>query len=427
MGVGGAGVSALARVFLARGDRVSGCDARESITTRLLAAEGVTVAIGHDPGHACGQDVLVYSGAVRGAGLDEIAAARAAGTRVLTRAEALAELIAGSESVAVAGSHGKTTVTFMAGHVLAAAGWDPTVLVGDGSSSRAGASRWLVAEADESDGSLALHRPRHAVLTSVEFDHPDHFRDVEEVDALFRAFLARVPGVAVVCADYPRAAAMPAGGRRVTYGFAGDADYRCAVDDVGRARVVRRGRPVAELRLPVPGDHNRQNATGAIALAAELGVEPAVAAEALATFPGAHRRLERLGTWRGAAVYDDYGHHPTKVRATLAAARELGHRRLVLVFQPHRFTRYRALRDEFADSLRGADAVIVTEIYGAGEDDPGDLSAADLAMRVPRARFAPDLGSAREHLEELVGDGDLVLVMGAGDIRRLGDELAHAG
>jgi UDP-N-acetylmuramate--alanine ligase len=316
----------------------------------------------------------------------------------------------------------------MAGHVLVAAGYDPTVLVGDGASSRVGRGRWLVAEADESDGSLALHRPRHGLLTSVEFDHPDFFADLEQVDSLFREFLARIPGVAVVCADYGRALAMPAGGRRVTYGFAAGADYRCIEAGDGRFHVDRASeRLAAGLRLAVPGSHNRQNATGVLALTVELGVDPAVAAEALATFPGAHRRMQRLGTWRGATVYDDYGHHPTNVRATLAAARELGHRRLILVFQPHRYSRYQAMRDEFADSLRGADAVVVTEIYAAGEPDPGGVSAVELAMRVPRARFARDLGSARDHLEALVGEGDLVLVMGAGDIWRLGHELAHAG
>jgi UDP-N-acetylmuramate--alanine ligase len=215
---------------------------------------------------------------------------------------------------------------------------------------------------------------------------------------------------------------MPAGGRRLTYGFAADADYRCD----GRV-VYRGGAPVAELRLVVPGRHNLQNATAAVAMAVELGVEPMIAATALKAFRGARRRLEKLGSWRGAPVYDDYGHHPTEVRATVAAARELGCRRVVLVFQPHRYSRYTALRDEFADSLRDADAVVVTEIYSAGEPDPGGVSAADLAALVPRARFAPDLASARGHLEDLVVEGDLVLVMGAGDIRRLGDELAHAG
>ena len=190
--------------------------------------------------------------------------------------------------------------------------------------------------------------------------------------------------------------------------------------------VLRRGQRLVELLLGVPGRHNRQNATGALAMAVELGVEPRVAAEALAGFRGARRRLQRLGTWHGAALYDDYGHHPTKVRETLAAARELDHRRLILVFQPHRYTRFQALREEFAESLVAADAVVVTEIYPAGEQNPGGLSAVDLAMRVPRARFAPDLGAARQLLEELVGEGDLVLLMGAGDIWKLGDELAHA-
>ena len=426
MGAGGSQVSGLARVFLARGWEVSGCDLRDSETTGALAAEGVRVAIGHDRSHVTGQDLLVYSTAVRGPGLDEVAAARAAGVRVLSRPEMLAELIAGAESVAVAGSHGKTTVTFMIGHLLTAAGLDPTVLVGDGFSSRAGSGRWLVAEADESNGTLALHRPRHGVLTNVEFDHPDHFRSVEDVDELFRRYLAVIPGVAVVCADDERARDMPGPSGRATYGFAAGADYRCVADGERMFHVVQSSRRLATIRLQLAGRHNVQNATAAFAMAVELGVAPDLAAAALGEFQGAHRRLEHLGTWRGAALYDDYAVHPTEVRVTLAAARELGHRRLVLVFQPHRYTRYQALRDELAASLRDADAVVVTEIYPAGEPDPGGVSAADLAAQVPLARFAPDFGAARCHLEELVGAGDLVLVMGAGDIRRLGDELAHA-
>jgi UDP-N-acetylmuramate--alanine ligase len=422
MGIGGSHVSGLARVFAAQGHTVSGCDVRESATTRALAAEGVSVCAGHDPAHAAGHDLLVYSTAVSGDGLREVEAARAAGVRVRSKPELLAELIEASQTIAVTGSHGKTTTTTMIGDVLVAAGWDPTVLVGDGASTRPGRGPWLVTEADESNGTLALFRPRHAVLTNVEFDHPDHFRDVDEVDALFRRYLAIVPGISVVCADDARAAAMPAGGRRVTYGFAPEAEYRWQ-----DGRVLRRGEPLAELRLLVRGRHNLQNATGAMAMTVELGVEPAVAAAALAAFRGAHRRLERLGTWRGVPVYDDYAVHPTEVRVTVAAARELGCRRVIVVFQPHRFSRFAALRDELADSLRDADAVVVTEIYPAGEPDPGGVTAADLAARVPLARFAPDFGGARGHLEDLVGEGDLVLVMGAGDIRRLGDELAHAG
>jgi len=426
MGIGGSGVSALARVFLARGAEVSGCDIRESHTTRQLAAEGAKIAIGHDPAHVRDQDQVVYIGTIH-SGSEEVRAARAAGVRVLTRAEMLAELIAEGDGIVVAGTHGKTTVTGMAGHVLVAAGLDPTVLVGDGSSSRVGCGRWLIAEGDESDGSLSLHRPQHGLLTSVEFDHPDHFADLSQVDTLFRDFLAAVPGVAVVCADYPRAVAMPVGGRRVTYGLSAQADFRCVELGTGRFRVERNGSRLAELRLVVPGAHNRLNATGVIAMAAELGIEAGVAADALSSYPGARRRMERLGTWRGASVYDDYGHHPTKVRVTLAAARELGHQRLVLVFQPHRYSRYRALRDDFAASLRDADAVVVTEIYAAGEQNPGHLTGADLAALVPDARFAPDFAAARAQLESLVKPGDLLLLMGAGDIRSLGDELAHAG
>lgn len=426
MGIGGAGMSALARVFLDRGDDVSGCDVHPELPTiQPLVAAGARVRAGHDPAHVAGQDALVYAPIIT-RGDDELAAARAAGVRVLTRAEMLADLIAGSESIAVAGSHGKTTITFMIGHVLAAAGRDPTVVVADGASSRGGRGSWLVAEADESDGSLALHRPRHGVLTQVEFDHADHFRDLGEVEALFRAYVAVIPGVALLCADDPRSAAMPAPGRRVTYGFAEGADYRCRMGE-RLFHVEHLGVPLAELRLRVPGRHNVQNATAALAMAAELGVDARLAAGALAEFPGAHRRLERLGTWRGAAVYDDYGHHPTEVRAILEAARELGGRRVVAVFQPHRFSRYRALCDGFADSLRGADVVVVTEIYPANEQDPGGVSSAGLAERIPGAYFAPDLAAAGELLEELVRDGDLVLLIGAGDIRRLGDELANAG
>ena len=425
MGIGGSGVSALARVFLARGAAVSGCDVRESHTTQQLAGEGARIAIGHDPAHTQGQDLLVYIGTIHSQS-EEVRVARANGVRVLTRAQMLSELVAENNSVVVAGTHGKTTVTYMAGHILVAAGFDPTVLVGDGSSSRAGSSRWLVAEGDESDGSLVLHRPQHGILTSVEFDHPDHFANLDQVDSAFRDFLAVIPGVAVVSADYRRAVAMPAGGRRITYGRNDAADYRCVDAAGGRFLVERHGVCLAGVRLIVPGAHNRVNASGALALAVELGIEPRVAAEALSSFPGAHRRMERLGTWKGASVYDDYGHHPTKVRATLAAARELDHARLVLVFQPHRYTRYVALRDEFAISLREADAVVVTEIYSAGEENPGGLSGAELAALVPGARFAADLGAAREHLEALVSPGDLVLLMGAGDIRSLGDELANA-
>ena len=414
IGIGGAGVSALARVFLARGDLVTGCDQRASATTEALLREGAGVVTGHDPAHVRGVDLVVYSGAIGASA--ELDAARDAGIQVLTRAEALAGLIAQHDSVAVAGTHGKTTVSFMLGHILTRAGWDPSVLVGDGTSSRAGRSRWLVAEADESDGSLALHRPRHAILTNCEFDHSDHFASVDEVRSLFAGFLAVLPeaGIAVVCADDPLLTELGTPARRVTYGFAGGAGYRP-------------GEGVLEgLKLPVPGRHNLVNAAGAAAMAIELGVDPKVTLAALATFPGAHRRLENLGSWRGATLYDDYGHHPTEVSATLQAARELPHRRLIVVFQPHRYSRYLQFEAGFAAALGGADSVVVTEIYPAGEANPGGVTAEPLADAAG-GRFAADFTTARHLLEETVEAGDLVLFMGAGDIWRLGGELAQQG
>ena len=425
MGIGGSGVSALARVFLARQDEVSGCDLKESDTTRRLERDGASIQIGHSPRHVEGQELLVFSGAIR-SGSEELESARQAGLRVLTRAELLAELIAGSESIAVAGTHGKTTVTLMTGDVLQAGGFDPTVLVADGANARAGRSRWLVAEADESDGSLSMHRPRNAVVTNVELDHPDHFASLEEVSILFREFVAALPegGLAVLCADDDHLRTMSTPARRVTYGFAEDADYRCAGAS-GHFGVYLKGEHLGELELAVPGRHNIQNATAAVALGVELGIPFPIVEAALAEFKGAHRRLERVGRWHGAEVYDDYGHHPTEVRATIAAARELPGRRLILVFQPHRYTRLGALMDGFASSFEGADSLILAEVYPAGEANPRNLSARQLAERVPRAEFCPDFECIRGRLEEIVGEGDLLLFMGAGDIGRLARELAE--
>lgn len=406
MGAGGTGVSALALLLAARGEEVSGCDARRSETTEQLEKAGIPVSLGHDPSHVRGIDLLVRSAAVA-AGAPEPAAARAAGVRTLTRAELLAEVIAGSDSVAVAGTHGKTTTTHMLGSVLAAAGFDPAVLVGDGRSTRTGSGRWLVAEADESDGSLALHHPRYAVVTNLELDHPDFFPDLAAVRAVFQRFAGQVGELAVTCADDAEVRALKFSCRRVTYGFE-DADY--TPSGLG-------------LELRVPGRHNLLNATAAAAMAIELGVPAAVARGALAGFSGAHRRFELVGEWRGARLYDDYGHHPTEVRATLAAARELNPRRLLLVFQPHRYSRLKGLLDEFAGSFDVADQVIITEVYAAGEE-PNGISGRQLAEKVPGARFAPHFDTVKDDLFSLVEPGDLVLFMGAGDIWKVPHELA---
>lgn len=423
MGIGGAGVSALARVFLARGDDVSGCDVKESDTTAELEDAGVRIEIGHDPEHVLFQDLLVYSGAVKSA--EELDAARAMGVKVVSRAEMLAELIAGSDSIAVVGSAGKTTVTHMTGHILTEAGLDPTVLVGDGSSTRIGRSKVLVAEVDESDGSLVLHHPRRAIVTNIEFDHPDHFKDVEQVHSLFAQFVAQLPadGLAVLCADDERAHSLQTPARRVTYGFNLNADYRC--DDRRPFGIHHRGRELGRINLRQPGRHNVQNATGAAAMALEIGVSIADVTGALERFPGARRRLEFLGIFQGATVYDDYAHHPTKVKATLQAARELRHRRLIVVFQPHRFSRLAALIHDFSRSFVGADRVLLLDVYSAGEDNPTGIKAQDLADMIPNGTYVGSFQNAREALEGLVGPDDILLLMGAGDIRKLGDELAQ--
>jgi UDP-N-acetylmuramate--alanine ligase len=423
MGAGGAGVSALAHVFLARGDLVSGCDARVSETTADLEEAGVQMAVGHDPEHVLFCDLLVYSAAIKSS--PELDAARAMGVRVLSRAEMLADLINGSNSIAVAGTAGKTTVTHMVGHILVTAGFDPTVLVGDGSSARAGRSDWLVAETDESDGSLTLHHPRRAIVTNIELDHPDHFADVGAVREEFEKFVGGLPtdGLAVLCADDELARGLTPTARKITYGFMEGATYQC-----GTARpfpIIRGGIELGRVDLRQPGRHNIQNATAAAAMALELGVAFTEVAAALKSFPGAHRRMEFLGAYHGAAVYDDYAHHPTKVRATIQAARELRHRRLIAVFQPHRYSRLAALMYDFARAFDGADKVLVLDVYGAGEDNVTGVKAEDLAHQIPNATYVGDFAGAKEALDELVGPDDLVLLMGAGDIKELGDELAH--
>jgi UDP-N-acetylmuramate--alanine ligase len=423
MGAGGAGVSALARVFLARGDEVTGCDLKDSDTTAELEEAGVQIVLGHDPEHVLGKELLVYSGAIKRS--PELDAARAMGVTVLSRAEMLARLIGETNSIAVAGTAGKTTVTHMIGHILVTAGFDPTVLVGDGSSARAGSSDWLVAETDESDGTLTLHHPQRAIVTNIELDHPDHFRDVSAVRDLFQWFIEALPetGLAVLCADDELARELKPKARKVTYGFRHGATYRC--EHVRPFPIYKGADLLGHVNLRQPGRHNIQNATGAAAMALELGVAFADVAAALHTFPGAHRRMEFLGVFQGAAVYDDYAHHPTKVKATIEAARELRHRRLVVVFQPHRFSRLNALMHDFARSFDGADRVFVLDTYSAGEDNVSGVLASDLAHQIRHATYVGDFVGAKEALEEIVGPDDLVLLMGAGDIKKLGDELAH--
>lgn len=429
LGIGGTGLSALAGLLLARGARVSGCDvARTAITDRLEAMGARITLDGQSPAHVEGEDVLCYTTRLSAAGRAEVAAARDAGLEVLDRPHLLAGLVGAADTIGVAGTHGKTTTTAMVAHLLEGVGAHPSALIGDGASSRVGDPGLLVAELDESDRSLPLHHPGAAIVTGVGFDHGDYYRDLDDVRDVFRDFLSGLPaaGVAVLCADDPWLVAQPVPGRRVTYGFAVDATYR--LDEGGV--IWRGGDRLAELRLRRPGVVSRLDATAALAVAVERGVDPEAAARALDDFPGAHRRLERLGSWHGADLYDDYGHLPPQIEPTVQALRELPHQRVLLVFQPHRFSRFGDIEDALETELRAADRTLLAEIYGAGELNPEGLSARALARR-SGVDFAVDAGEVRDWLEREVRAGDLVLLMGAGNIattvkEELGRDLAYS-
>lgn len=424
LGIGGAGLSALAELLLARGAVVSGCDVAPTPVTERLRSKGAAITLeGQSPAHVEAQDLLCYTTRLGPAARTEVAAAQRRGLEVLARPHLLARVLGEADAIGIAGTHGKTTTTALVAHLLEAVGAEPSALIGDGASSRIGASDIVVAELDESDRTLPLHHPATAIVTGVDFDHGDYYRDLDDVRDLFTDFLEGLPprGLAVLCADDPWLAARRVPGRRRTYGYSPAADYR--VDEEGVVR--RRGEVLATLRLGIPGRMTRLDATAALAVAVERGVDPEEAVRALATFPGARRRLERLGCWHGAELYDDYGHLPAQVTATVQALRELPHERVLLVFQPHRYSRFADIADALVEPLRTADRTLLTEIYGAGEGNPHALTARPLARRA-KVDFAAEAGAVRSWLEREVRPGDVVLLMGAGDLGRVGHALARS-
>jgi UDP-N-acetylmuramate--alanine ligase len=426
----------LARLLLARGVRVTGSDLKDSRGLEALRLEGATVFVGHRPEQVGSPDAVVVSSAIPSDN-PELRRARELGIPVLARAQVLAALMRGRRAVAVAGTHGKTTTTSMVTVVLSRAGLRPSYVIGgdlneSGSGAGHGAGDLFVAEADESDGSFLLIRPEVAVVTNVEEDHLDFYAGREEVEAAFAAF-ARGAGTVVACWDDP-------GTRRalegiptpvVRYGFSGDLEVSVGDEDLGagqgRARVRVRGVEVP-LELPVPGRHNLANAAAALAVADLLGVPPDRAATALRSFTGVRRRYECRGEARGARFVDDYAHHPTEVAATIRAARLDGRRRLVVVFQPHRYTRTEAMWRALGESLAPADLVVVTDVYGAGEPPipgvTGKLVVEALAEAAPGRRvvYLPRRSEVAPFLAAEVRPGDLVLTLGAGDITMVGEE-----
>ena len=441
IGIGGAGMRNLARLFLARGIVVSGSDLKDSRGLSELAGLGAAVHVGHSPEQVGDPDAVVISSAIAERNV-ELAEARRRGLAVWARAQALGAMARDKRTIAVAGTHGKTTTTSMVALVLERAGADPTFLVGgepneSGSGARSGGSDLLVAEADESDGSFLLLRPEVGIVTNVEVDHVDFYRSGrEEIEAAFTAFAERCAHV-VACVDDPGAvrALSSFDGDVVWYGTASGADVRVEIDGVGpggaRARLETTEGTI-DLRLSVDGAHNALNAAAAVAAARIVGVAPAAAAEALTGFTGVHRRFEHRGSVRGAEFYDDYGHVPTELRVTLEVARRTDPGRLVAVFQPHRYSRTQALWRELGRSLVEADLVVVTDVYGA-EQDPipgvtGKLVVDGLNQAAPGKRvvYLPHRGDVVRFLEREVRGGDLVITMGCGDVWMLGDAAVEA-
>ncbi len=446
VGVAGAGMSAVAEALLALGHRVSGSDRAEAPILAHLAGRGATVAVGHHPGLARAAEVVVRSSAV-GDDDPEVAAARRAGIPVLARAAALAGLCAQRRTVAVGGTHGKTTTSALAAAVLEAGGRAPSWLVGAAvrgapSGARWVPGRWLVAEADESDGTL-LALPRHvAVVTNVEADHLGHWGDLGTLTAGFAEFLAGAPH-RVVCLDDPGAAALAAGPGVLGYGTSPRAEVR--LEDVVPAglgasfTLVAGGERVEGIGLGLPGVHNARNAAAAAAVGLVAGVDLATAASALAAFPGLRRRFEVRASQGGVTFVDDYAHLPGEVAALVSAAAGVaGGRRLVCAFQPHRYTRTAAVGGDFGPAFAGAALVVVSEVYGAGEAPvPGATGAvvaeavaraAEAAGGRPRVVAVADLDAAADVLAGELRPGDLCLTIGAGDVTTLTDRvLARQG
>jgi UDP-N-acetylmuramate--alanine ligase len=449
-GIGGAGMSGIARIMLARGVAVSGSDSANSDMLAGLAALGARVCVGHAAANIGGADTIVVSTAIR-EGNPELAEARHRGLRVLHRAAALASVMLGKRGVAVAGTHGKTTCTSMLTTVLRQAGADPSYVIGGilaatGLGAGEGGGDIFVAEADESDGSFLMLSPEAAIVTCVEADHLDNYAGLAEIEAAFAAFTRRIRpgGLLVACADDPGAAALAAAARALpirvrSYGESAGADYRVGgvttrgmavrLDVTGSAGFPLGKDGVVRLDVGVPGRHNALNAAGVFALAAELGVPSGQIASGLAAYRGALRRLELKGEADGVRVLDSYAHHPTEVAADLRAARDIAEGgRVIAVFQPHLFSRTRIFAGGLGEALGLADEVVVLDVYAAREDPEPGVSGELVASRVPgaRARYLPDFSAVPACVAATAKPGDLVLTMGAGDVTRLGPLIVAA-
>jgi len=443
VGIGGVGMSGIAEVLLNSGYIVSGSDLQENDATRRLRDLGAAVFMGHQEANLAGNpSVVVISTAVKYSN-PEVLEARRRHIPVIPRAEMLAELMRMKYAVAVAGSHGKTTTTSMIAAVLSNAGLDPTMVIGGrvhmlGTNARTGQGEFLVAEADESDGSFLLLSPTIAVVTNIDREHMDFHETMERLNESFLAFINKIPfyGLAVLCIDDTNVPGLLSKTRKrfATYGLSAEADFSAQIVKMSLGgvefTVLHHGKPLGNLRLHLPGRHSATNALAAVAVAHELEIPFAGVADALAEFTGIHRRFEVKGEPRGIMVIDDYGHHPTEIRATIGAIRDSWKRPLTVIFQPHRFTRTRDLFDEFLTAFEGADRLVLTEIYPAGEDPIAGATGEALYQAIKRKghlelEFVADKNQIAVQIAGKLNPGDMVLTLGAGDIYKVGDALVE--
>ena len=439
IGIGGIGMSGIAEVLLNLGYQVSGSDLKESEITRRLSDLGGTITYGHRRENLTEVDVVVTSTAVR-ADNPEVLEAHRRLIPVIPRAEMLAELMRMKYGIAIAGTHGKTTTTSMVATILTHGGIDPTVVIGGRldlfeSNAKLGQGNFLVAEADESDGSFLKLSPTIAVVTNIDADHLDYYRDLDQIRDTFIDFINKVPfyGLAVLCLDDPNIQSLiPLVKKRMTtYGINSQADFSASAIEHAADRtsftVHYRGQEFGRLGFHMPGRHNVLNALAAVAVGMELDLPFATIADGFRDFGGVGRRFQIKGEVDGIMVVDDYGHHPTEIKATLAAARAGWQKRVVTVFQPHRYSRTKALFDEFVTAFYQADHLVVMDVYAAGEDPIPGVAAADLAKGISghghrSCVYAADRPAVLAHLREMVLPGDIVITLGAGNVWQVGEE-----
>jgi UDP-N-acetylmuramate--alanine ligase len=453
LGIGGIGMSAIAEILYAKGYTVQGSDQRDSANVRRLRAKGIRVFVGHDAINLVGAKFIVMSTAVK-ASNPELEAARKRGLPIIRRAEMLAELMRLYATVSVTGSHGKTTTTSLIAHIFNVAGLDPTVITGGiinawGSNARLGESKWMIVEADESDGTFIKMPTQIGVVTNIDPEHLDYFKTVENMHREFETFLRNIPfyGLAVICLDHAVTAAMIErmelrrdGRRLLTYGTSPKADLVLKSVKVEGAltsfdaelggRVRGGARALKGWAIPIPGHHNALNALAAIAVATEAEIADDVIRRAIAGFSGVKRRFQLTGTWNGVAIYDDYGHHPVEIAAVLRAARAAARGRVIAVVEPHRYTRVRDLFAEFAGCFKDADNVILTPLYSAGEQPIEGVDHLGLAGAIRSAGHGAVATVASEReiapaLKSLAVAGDVVICFGAGNSTEWAHALPH--